>query len=41
MRIKTNWSLREETLKILETDITSLFELIVKIQEIFWEDHKI
>lgn len=38
---KNNWSLREETLKYLELDLSCLLEVIKKFQEILWEDHNI
>lgn len=38
---KTIWILREEMLKYLEKDLTFLFELIVKFQEILRKDHNI
>nr|AYE93303.1 DNA polymerase [Termitomyces sp.] len=38
---KHNWSLKEESLNYLKLDLQSLLEVILKFQEILWEDHKI
>lgn len=35
-----NWNLREETLKYLDKDLQSLFEILSKFQETFWIDHQ-
>lgn len=35
-----NWNLREETLKYLDKDLQSLFEILSKFQETFWIAHQ-